>query len=387
MTPLQNYSVLIDSIFGLGTTTFDIHKNVSNNVIGALNSYTDFLEFKNNFTARLNRLNEIYSYHPDYLKEIIVQVNEVASGKNWEGAFAELAAFDHLNQDILGHKTFIHTPIKPNVTINKSRTYALELGNSVANLDGFLEDIPLYFDVKTFKDNVNEIFEKLFKSLQNHLNCSDFNISAEYDLSTSVDDIAPKMGDLLNELKSKIDPANKTSYVTSSVVPKLNFRILWGSGVLIVERTHNAYHHAESHHQMIFKNADQFVKDHPSLIVYVVFPWYNGIVNDFSDTNIQLYRSFARRVFCQYKHDNTLFKVINPKYSGSQTIYEVSNTLSGIVFLEDNTILSKKPSQTNVKSYVYLNPNASNSLNRSLAQDYLLGLHNSVFDNFENDNY
>ena len=111
------------------------------------------------------------------------------------------------------------------------------------------------------------------------------------------------------------------------------------------------------------------------------------IVTDFSNSNRNLYRAFSRRVFCQYKHDNKLFKTINPKFTGNQTIYGVSNTLSSIIFLEDNTITSKEPNQTNVKSFVYLNPNAVNSLLKTLGREFLLGLHNSVFDDFENDNY
>jgi hypothetical protein len=387
MTPLQNYSLLIDSIFGAGTTKFDTSKTYSHNVIGALNHPTKFCDFKNNFKARLNRLKNIYSTHTTYLKEIIVQVNEIASEKNWEGAFAELAAFDHLNQDILKNKTFIYKPIKPNVTIDKSRTFALELNKQAANLDGFVEDRPAYLDFKVFKDNVKEIFEGIFKELERHFQRRDFVCSAEYDLSISVDDIAPNRPAILNELKNGIVPADKTSFVISSTVCNLSFRILWGSGVLISERTYHPCKHAKNYYKMVFKNADQFVKDKPFLLVYVVFPWYNGIVTNFSDSNVDFYRSFARRAFCQYKHDTALFNTLNPKFIGSQTIFQVSNYLSGIIFFEDNTILSKEPNRTNVKSYVYLNPNAVNPLTSSLAGDFIMGLANTAYEDFKYDNY
>jgi hypothetical protein len=387
MTPLQNYSALIDSIFGAGTTKFDTTKTYTHNVIGAFNHPTEFNDFKNNFISRLHRLQAIYSSQPTYLKEIITLVNEIASEKNWEGAFAELAAFDHFNQDILNDRTYLHTPIKPNQTIDKSRTFALEFGKAAANLDAFVEDRPLYLDFKVFKDNVNEIFQKLYSDLERHFNRNDFIVSAEYDLALSVDDVAPQIGALRNELQNGIVPGDKTTYLKSSVIPNLGFRILWGSGVLSAERTNSPYRQAENFFQMIFKNADQFVKDKPSILVYVVFPWYNGIVTNFADSNTQLYRSFARRVFCLYKHDNNPFKNFYPKFTGSQTIYEVSNNISGIIFLEDNTVLSKVNNVSNTKSFVYLNPNAKNSLNRSLAHDFLLGLHNAEFDNFEHDNY
>lgn len=387
MTPLQNYAALIDSIFGEGTTKFDTTKTYSHNIIGALNHPTEFDNFKKNFIARLYRLKAIYSSQPTYLKEIITQVNEIASEKNWEGAFAELAAFDHFNQDILNNKTYLQTPIKANETIDKSRTFALEFGKATANFDAFVEDRPLYLDFKVFKDNVNEIFQKLFMELERHFNRKDFIVSAEYDLALSVEDVAPQIGALRNELQNGIVPADKTTYLKSTVIPNLGFRILWGSGVITVENTNSPYRQAENFFQMIFKNADQFVKDKPSIIVYVVFPWYNGIVTNFLDRNTQLYRSFARRVFCQYKHDKTPFKNFYPKFTGSQTIYEVSNNISGIIFLEDNTVLSKDNNLSNTKSFVYLNPNAKNSLNKTLARDFLLGLHNAEFENFEHDNY
>ena len=67
--------------------------------------------------------------------------------------------------------------------------------------------------------------------------------------------------------------------------------------------------------------------------------------------------------------------------------YKVSNYISGIIFIEDNLILSKYPNKTNVKSYIYHNPNAINPIKNSLAWDFLMALQNIDFDDFENDNY
>ena len=387
MTAIENYKNLLNTIFGSRTATFNTSNDVTNNVIGALNNPTQFNDFKANFTERLYRLKAIYSTHPDYLKEILVQANLIASTPNWEGAFAELSAFDQLNQDILRHKTYIHNPIKPNITIDKSKTFALELGKHEANLDGFVEDRPLYFDIKCFKDNVNEILQGIYKQLENYFGTSDFHISAEHELDISYDDFKAKRNDLFNELKNGIKPAEKTKYFKSVVVNSLSYRLLWGGGILTAERNYHPYRHAANYHKIIFNNADQFVKDKPLMVIYVVFPWYNSVVTSFSDGNIQLYRSFSRRVFCQYRHDNSKFSTFNSKFTGSHTIYEVSNHISGIIFLEDNIILSKKPNKTNVKSFVYLNPNAKNQFNKSLAWDFLVGLHNTEFDDFEYDNY
>lgn len=387
MTALENYSVLIDSIFGAGTTTFNTTTDLRNNVTGALQHPTEFLAFKANFTARLHRLKEIYSTHSEYLKDIIVQLNLIADNSNWEGAFAELATYDHLNQDILNHKTYIHNPIKPNVTLSNTVSFAAECGKHETNLDGFVEDRLLYFDVKCFKDNVTEILEGVYKDLKTHLGTNDIHITAEHALDTSYDDYKTKRRQLLDELKAGITVAKKETYYRSSVIPNLSFRILWGAGILIAERTYTPFSHAENFHKTVFNYANKFMKNEPTVIVLVVFPWYNLVVSDFSNSNVELYRALSRRVFCQYKHDPTLFQTFNSKFTGSQTIYEISNYVSGIIFLEDKTILSEEPDNTNVKSFVYLNPNAVHQLTRSLASTFIRGLHNSAYDDFQHDNY
>lgn len=388
MTAIQNYSRLIDGIFGVGTTTFDTTKDTYNHVIGALNDPTEYTDFTANFIERLQRLKKIYITHPDYLKEILKKVKEIANEKNnWKGAFAELTAYDHLNGDILKHKTYIHNPIQPNVKLDKSKSFALECGKNETDLDGFVEDRNLYFDVKCFKDNVTEILEGIYKDFKRHLGTDDIHITAELDLNISFDDFESKRGELLNELKIGVTIANKVKYFRSSVVQNLSYRILWGGGILTAERSYHPFSHAKNYHKTIFDYTNKFMKDESTVIVLVVFPWYNLVVSDFADGNIKFYRALARRFFCQYKHDTTLFKTFNSKFTGSQTMYEISNNLSGIIFLEDDTILSKDPSKTNVKSFVYLNPNALKPLTKSLAREFIMGLHNSEYDDFEHDNY
>lgn len=386
MTAIQNYSQLIDSIFGAGTTTFDTSKDLYNHVIGALNNPTEYNDFTVNFISRLKRLKTIYSTHPSYLTEIKVQVNEIASVKNWEGAFAELAAYDHLNSDILNHKTYIHNPIQPNITLPNTKSFALELGKNATNLDGFVEDRLLYFDVKCLKDNVTEILTGIYNDLKTHLRTNDIHITAEHELDISYYDFQKKRTQLLNELKEELNTTTKKTFLKSNVVSQLSYRILWGGGVLTAERSYHPFSHAKNYHKTIFNYANKFIKDKSTVIVLVVFPWYNLVISDFANSNVRFYRALARRVFCQYIHDTTKFKTFNSSFTGEHTIFEVSKYLSGIIFLEDNTILSKEPNKTNVKSFVYLNPNAVKPLTSS-SRDFIMGLHNTEYDDFKYDNY
>lgn len=379
MNDIENYSIIIDEIFGIGTTTFDITKQHSNRVIGALN-HTQFSNFKENFIERLKRLKKKYTQHPEYLKEILVQVNEIQSLKNWDGAFAELAAFDHLNST-----DELFEPINPNVTLPSSKSLAKELGKQETNLDGFIKDYSLYFDIKCFKDNNEEILKGIYSQIKIHLNYENIHFSAEYALDISYDDFKKNRSNLLNELKQTLNTQTKQTYFQSKVIPNFGIRILWDRGVLTAIRTYDPYLHAENLHKSIFNYANKFMKSEPTLIVLVVFPWYNLVVNDFV-SSIEFYRSFCRRFFCQYKHSNEKMSDFNSNFKGSKKLHSISKYLSGIIILEDNTILSEDKTITNVNSYSFLNPNAKNPIN-GMSKHYIHRFTNIRFDDFENDNY
>ncbi len=385
MTDIENYSELIDEIFEKRITAFDKSKTSTNYILGALNNAAEYKYFKENFVARIKRLRSIYINDPANLSSIIVKVNEIAGKSNWDGAFAELAAYDHLSQDLLHHSNYIYKPIKLDQTIDASKTFASELGQTKTNLDGLIDDFSLYFDVKVFKDVVTQILENLFKALKKHFKENDFSIFPKYSKETSYQEFELKFNDLLAELKSEIEPSKPL--IRSKVIPDLCYRIKWERGLHVSTSSYQPYEHAMNQHRNVFNYSDKFLKDNACMIVMVVFPWYNQIITEFNLSNTRLYRSMSRRVFCQYMQDKTPFKTLNNAFAGKQTIYEVSRKLSGIIFLEDKSMLGDNPHETNVKSYIYLNPNADHKLRNSLAFDYLRGLHNTEFDDFEHDNY
>jgi hypothetical protein len=385
MTDIENYSELIDEIFEKRITAFDKSKTSTNYILGALNNAAEYKYFKENFVVRIKRLRSIYINDPANLSSIIVKVNEIARKGNWDGAFAELAAYDHLSQDLLNGRNHIYKPIKLDQTIDASKTFASELGQTKTNLDGFIDDFSLYFDVKVFKDVVTEIFKNLFKVIKKHFKEIDFFIYPEYSKETSYQEFELKFNDLLAELKAEIEPSK--IFIKSKVIPSLCYRIKWDGGLHVSTSSYQPYEHAMNQHKNVFNYSDKFLKDNACLIVMVVFPWYNQIITDFHHGNIRLYRSMSRRVFCQYMHNKMPYKTLNDAFAGDHTIYEVSQKLSGIIFLEDKSLLGDNPDITNVKSYVYLNPNAVSKLRNSLAFDYLRGLHNTDFDDFEFDNY
>ena len=76
---------------------------------------------------------------------------------------------------------------------------------------------------------------------------------------------------------------------------------------------------------------------------------------------------------------------INPRYIGTESPHEVSQHLSGIIFIDDHSIFTDTYS-----CHTYLNPNAVNPI--TLGDSYLHEVvraadSRSVFDDFRGDNY
>jgi len=317
---LTNYASLINRIFGKGTATFDIRQDQPNTVVSALNR-PGKSKFKNNFIARLKRIKKLYNNYPSLISPILIQVNEIASEKNWQGAFAELSAYDHLNYDLLDRQNILFSPIAPDITLSKKSSLALELKKEAANLDGYLEDLNLYFDTKVLKDNIGEILNGIYALIRERFP-NLVNISAEYDMGISFDVLQLKRKKLLQELINAIDQNLKLRNHRSTTIPELSFVLSWEGGVSFSIRTYSPFRHAKEHYQNIFIHAKKFLKDSPSLIVYVNFPWYNQVLNQAQDLEV-FQRSYARRVFCQHKNDTTLFTTISPDFVGDHSIFEV----------------------------------------------------------------
>jgi len=383
MTPLSNYTNLVDGIFGTGSASLSQAGTYTNNVVGALNDATDYKTFSDCFVARLKRLNEIYHVHDPHRKNIIDQVNLIATD-NWEGAYSELAAFDFLNQEC-DAKT---KPIELNVNVIPNRTYALECGGKgPANLDGWYADWDVFFDVKSLKDNAKEILTGICSDVYARLGKGTFLIRPTYPLHMPIEILQERRNDVLAELLQRIDLTTKPRLLHSGIVDELDYRIEWKPGISITESGYNPFEHAEQHYTLAFRHVKKYVKDRPFFLVFVCFPWFNGIVTDFSSFNESFYRSFARRVFCQYIRNPMTLSSLNKDFKGTETTYGVSRKLAGILFLEDRCIDGRHPDSRNVCGRFYFNPNADNKLTYTLFYDCTLQQRLCWRDDFAHDNY
>lgn len=380
MNDSENYKDIVEKIFGSNTCNIDVNKGTTNNVIGALN-HTQFSAFTTSYKKRLERLNTLYSGHVKF-RDLLNAINQVADDKNWEGAYAEIVAYDYLNSNA----DWLSEPINLEITVPATETIAENLGYQNANFDGVYKDFNICFDVKILSDKTGIILSGIFKDVQQKTGRSNFSISPEYPLDIDYEVFQKNRKQLLDELLSFLTGNQEPRSIRSQVIPDLRYAIMWGSGVLMTESTYNPYLHAKNHHNLLFKHAKKFSKVNPSFIVFVIFPWFSEKISSLGKANEIFYRSFSRRFFCEYAAKTTKAKDIFKKYTGEDSVFEVTKKLSGILFLEDQSITADTPIAQNVEGYAYLNPNADKKIGRDIFIDYLHSLRFHI-DDFEYDNY
>ncbi len=379
-TPRATYSQLVDEIFGAGSATFETSSTETNPIIGALHATDDFQQFRANFRRRLERLGSVYGGSHSHRPTLLKAVNEIAYANNWHGAAAEVAALDYF----LSARDFLPDEPELDVYIDGQRTFHRLLGHTGdANLDLHFAEYDCFTDVKCLKDNVKELLEGIYAEAFSEPAPS---VHLEGRLDMDPDVVRTNRAALLRELRAAVAGGAKPPYIRSEVVP-ISFRLRWDPGVLVSEGSYSPYRHAREWQRLPFGHAKKFVRDAYCFITFVSFPWFNGLITDFGDSNRIFYRSMARRVFMQHRHDNRSFSELAPKFQGTETIHEVSQVLGGILFLEDDAILGANPAAINVRGYYYGNPNAHKRPHEAGFVDYLHSLNLKAFDDFGNDNY
>lgn len=371
----ENYQRLLNDIFGTNKIKISIDSN-TNNIIGALNNKDDYKDFKQNFCLLLNDLKNKYT-----IVTIQNVLKEIADDKNWEGAYAEAVAYSVLKNDYSG-------PIKTDITLKEGEGFAKECGQSKTNEDGLWENYNSYFDVKIFSDPIKEILDGIIsrakKETKSKKKCS---VLAEYPLDDEESIYKSNISVITKELKDALQ--KKKSFLKISTLPFLTFRIHWGPGINTCITEYSPLRHAENTKDLMLKRyTKKLLKRKPVFIVFVKFPWFKQVVSSFADMNEVYYRALSRRTFMQYEHSHIKMQNINSKYHGKETARSVARHLTGIIIIEDNSVSASSKSDNIQKydTYVYLNPNAKNSVCATM-KDYLRGLATKMYEDFLYDNY
>ena len=378
------YEQLLSKITG---ENICITSGKANDVIGALCSDSgNFDTFKENFTARLERLNAITLWHEAF----ITKAKNVANN-SWEGPYAELAAYDWMASD---PNLPIHD-IQLDVPLDPKDTYALEMGRKGVDEDGYIEELSVYFDVKSLSDNTGNFITKVMDAALSELYPAGTHrpivVPSSYTMDSArlIDETSAGNGSLFRNLKTELRDAlnaGKTRYV-SAYSSGLEFSIAYKGGESGC-KSMSPYCMASADLGKVLSYSYKFTKDKPFILVLVAFPWYNHEISFSDDFNREYYRSLARRAFCQYKDLSTPASSVIPGFAGSESAYDVTRRLSAIILLEDKSIGNDSSLPVSmIRSYVYTNPNAANPINDRCTRwlERQAGL--CAFDGFEYDNY
>ena len=374
----ENYQLIVDDIFGKGNIVIDIDDK-QNNLIGALCA-SCYRIFRQNFISRLKRLKDKYSTDQAALKCIYTQVKLIADNHNWEGAYGELAAYDILyNENIVGG-------IELDKTIAASESFSINYGMAATNEDVYFTESDIHCDVKIMADTIGKMLKGLIESV---LKSKPFGnkclVMPEFPLDDIEEDYQKNYANIKKELEENLKEG--CGNIISACCPKLKFNVSW-KGCCSSISSYDPYKRAKQMKYAILKRySKKFTKNYPFMLVMVNFAWYNQIDRDSFGDNAVLYRSLARRVFCERSDANVTFTSIDPKFKGNETVFDVAKKMSAILFIDDFSVTKLDDNYT---AYLYLNPNADNRIVSGLHYLETIvknGSKDGDIENFEHDNY
>lgn len=380
---IQLYTDFINNIISpeiLSPT--NTNTSYTNNIIGAIAHPTEYIDFKKSFSNRIQTIYHHLNSNPTNLKEFIDVLNRIATDE-WAGAYSELTAYYALIMAGI-------EDISLNITLPPLDSYAAETGKSETNEDIYSPAWNFFADVKRFSHAQNEILHKIIKGQETSI--PGLSILPEYPLSIDDTDFGKNIKNLTRELKDFVDEtiiSNRDKFTKGSkVIPGLTYQIKTGGGVNSAINFYDPYERAESlKDRVLHKYTNKIMKKKPFFLIFVNFPWDNPTDSDSFGFNTFLYRALSRRTFMQYRHSSEPATDIIPKYTGSDSLFEISRHITGLIFIDDLSIENKE-----YNSYVFLNPNAINStpfirmhIGETITE--FPADKNSLFDDFAHDNY
>ena len=367
MNAKENYQTILDSIFGSGAVCIKIDDSW-NNITGALNDAGNYGVFADNFKKRLERIRNNYS-GTDAFKHIQTLLAEVANPRwaNYTGAYAELSAYDCLQSPMLKQAIVMDKDVDAN------DTYALQMGKTVTNADGYFAEFDAYFDVKRMADNARILANNIIEAARKKASVkSNVLINAEYQIDTDYAFFEEHFADFVNELADELSTHCRT--FTSNIYP-VTFKVST-NGMVSTTSTYNPEEHAKNILHQLFSYTNKFVKNKPFFLVLIKLPWYNNLVNSSWDYNQKFYAELARKFFNDYDSKPDLMTSMISHYKGGETIDEVTRKVTGIIFIDDQCILGDADSLTQTQAFVYLNHRADNVVTSDM-DNYLKSIKNS----------
>jgi hypothetical protein len=399
MNIVHNYKRILEDVFQK-SVDLKISK-ITNNCIGAIAS-KEFSVFTQNFLDRLVRLKDYYSQDANAIASIINTAKAIGEveGYKWAGAYSELVALDYWTsfRDIPSVKYIVKED-----TENFHDSVARSIGQKTIDLDLEIELAikTIYTDVKCFIPLHQELTDLLMSRVSDKVNIGKFLIGVdsvyEIDYLRLKADLQSEIKGNLGSMLQKAIEERKTnfSYKLKSGA-SINFSMAYpksGRNNIILQtlREVDPYMLARDYRYKILDYYSKFIFSEPSLITWVVNPWFNAEMNGGPDEFRKTFlRSLARRIFMELSKDTTMMSQYFPTFmeKNDMSVSEISKLISGVVFIFDNSVLGNLDNLYD--SYIYLNPHATNK--QLIASDFNLlswskSKYRPLIDDFQNDCY
>nr|WP_321982703.1 hypothetical protein [uncultured Cohaesibacter sp.] len=367
MTHRAEYASLVERTFGAGTAKFDLAVAQTNNVIGALAHPSQFQRFNENFKERLRRLSAATKKDSSLQSEILAAVNRMVDA-GWDGAYAELCALDYF----LAAAETGPGKVELDRTVSASTTLASEMGMTNANHDLHFPNMGISMDTKLLSDKTGQILDGVFKEYRAKMNIEKLSIIPSYDLADDFNRYSANRQALLDELINNVDPLAQPRNFSSKVIVGLSYTFAWNAGVHFGENCYDANVHARNHSPLLFGHAKKFSRVEPSVITFVIFPWSGENVFPFEDSKRTFFKMLGEHFFNDHIMSTQAAKKFNKKFKSEISAGEVSKHLSGLVYLEDNCIMSENSKELNVQASFLWNKHALHPLANHVLETSLL---------------
>jgi hypothetical protein len=300
-------------------------------------------------------------YVHDLLKEMITQESPY-------GIFSELAAYDWL--------------IRSNIQISAQieLTPSEVLGANGTVLDGVIDYCGIYFDIKAFGFH-GYLARRLKEKLERELTGQIVFVEESWELSVEM------FQKLIADFRKIAESLRRKKSLSFG---RLRIRMEDPKPVHVSAITVDPFLLARENYKYAFHSANQFTRNSPFMLIFVLHPWFSAVHHDFAGGDSAFTRALARRTFMQFTNDTNPVSEVCPKVTSGTTFGDAARLLSAIIFVNvwpeesyaRDTIKNKL-----VPSWVYLNPRATHPITRETARLFAhlnphIGIDDFVYDNY-----
>lgn len=393
MNAVENIEHLVKKYFNEDVSICD--KTISNNCIGALVYEDNYGEFKRNFEERLSRIAGKIT-DSSQRKEIVDKIKNLAerTGYKWSGPYSELVALDFfLSSDYIANHHFVNrleTSQYPDSLAARNKRQNIDMDFSFE-----LKTNKYYTDVKSLIPTQIEIFDMIIDNVMKKFSNKKILVGVDDLKPESIIDfqkvVQNEKAAIEEELLKGIHSSENSVIYTSQEGTQYVFRISY-NGLLTTMQSKSPYELARFDKYKYLNYYNKLLDKDYSLLTFVVNPWFNRQITDFCDFNELYYRSVCRRVFMEFKDNNSpAYTFFDNVKDETITISDISRSIAGILFIEDKSVKKEKDGLL-YRSYLYLNPNYKNK-DPLKEHDFSSAFSYSSFaqmikiDDFQDDNY